>query len=97
MKDARSRWQNFINRWNVQGTVAKAVPVRDRRHLAAHTREFWNATISACRQPFRVEELTEKVHSVLAITALHCTTERRRGEKNAARMDEAMGNRYKPY
>src|SRR4029077_2783078 len=40
--------------------------------LAAHTREFLERNhLPHVAKPFRVEELTEKVHSVLAITALH--------------------------
>jgi len=36
-------------------------------------------------KPFRVEELTEKVHSVLAITAVHKPTATGVARKNAAR------------
>jgi len=36
-------------------------------------------------KPFRVEELTEKVHSVLAITALHARPSADVARKNAAR------------
>jgi CheY-like chemotaxis protein len=54
--------------------------------LAAHTREFLERNyVPHVAKPFRVEELTEKVHSVLAITALHARPSADVARKNAAR------------
>ncbi len=54
--------------------------------LAAQTREFLERNhLPHVAKPFRVEELTEKVHSVLAITAVHKPTATGVARKNAAR------------
>ena len=54
--------------------------------LAAHTREFLERNhLPHVAKPFRVEELTEKVHSVLAISALHARPSADVARKNAAR------------
>jgi CheY-like chemotaxis protein len=54
--------------------------------LAAHTREFLERNhLPHVAKPFRVEELTEKVRSVLAITALREPQAAEVTRKNAAR------------
>jgi signal transduction histidine kinase/FixJ family two-component response regulator len=54
--------------------------------VAAHTREFLERNhLPHVAKPFRVEELTEKVHSVLAITALREPPAAELTRKNAAR------------
>jgi len=54
--------------------------------VAAHTREFLERNhLPHVAKPFRVEELTEKVHSVLAITAIHKPAAAEVARKNAAR------------
>lgn len=54
--------------------------------VAAHTREFLERNhLPHVAKPFRVEELTEKVHSVLAIRALREPPAAEVARKNAAR------------
>jgi signal transduction histidine kinase/ActR/RegA family two-component response regulator len=54
--------------------------------IAAHTREFLERNhLPHVAKPFRVEELTEKVHSVLAITGLREPPVAEVARKNAAR------------
>jgi two-component system NtrC family sensor kinase len=54
--------------------------------IAAQTREFLERNhLPHVAKPFRVEELTEKVHSVLAITAGHQPPTGELARKNAAR------------
>jgi signal transduction histidine kinase/FixJ family two-component response regulator len=54
--------------------------------LAVHTREFLERNhLPHVAKPFRVEELTEKVHSVLALTAVHKLPAAEVARKNAAR------------
>ena len=54
--------------------------------IAAHTREFLERNhLPHVAKPFRVEELTEKVHRVLAITVHHQTPAAELAPKNAAR------------
>jgi len=54
--------------------------------IAAHTRDFLERNhLPHVAKPFRVEELTEKVHRVLAITVHHQTPAAELAPKNAAR------------
>ncbi len=54
--------------------------------IAAHTREFLERNhLPHVAKPFRVEELTEKVHRVLAITVHHQTPAAELAPKNATR------------
>jgi len=54
--------------------------------IAAQTREFLELNhLPHVAKPFRVEELTEKVHDVLAITAHHQPPPAEAPRKNAAR------------
>ena len=54
--------------------------------IAAHTREFLERNhLPHVAKPFRVEELTEKVHTVLAITALYEPPVAEVAKKSAAR------------
>jgi signal transduction histidine kinase/CheY-like chemotaxis protein len=54
--------------------------------IAAHTREFLERNhLPHVAKPFRVEELTEKVHGVLAIAARHQPPPGEMARKNAAR------------
>ncbi len=54
--------------------------------IAAQTREFLERNhLPHVAKPFRVEELTDKVHSVLAVTARHQMPPAEAARKNAAR------------
>jgi len=54
--------------------------------IAAQTREFLERNhLPHVAKPFRVEELTEKVRGLLAITANHRMPPAEAGRKNAAR------------